>query len=190
MSRVDSEAFNPYSSPLTGPEATDPFQQDDTRIRQQFIDCEANVKTIAGLLTLGGIALAGACMFLGFVSLGYRGVVGQLPYFVLATLLGSMGTAQIVVGFQVGSFHPSARIWAILFCSLWLLFIPIGTFFGGACLWYLARPAAKHVFTREYLNVIQRTPDVQFRTSYLSWGILIIVLLATMGLFVAVSFRL
>lgn len=187
MSQHDSESFNPYSAPLSGPEFSDPFQQDDTRIRQQFIDCEANLKTIAGLLTLGGIALAGACMLWGFVSLVDRGVVGQLPYFVLVTLLGFMGIAQIVLGFQVRSFHPSARIWAIVFCSLWLLFVPIGTIFGSACLWYLARPAAKYVFTREYLDVIQRTPDVQFRTSALSWGILIIVLLAILGLMIAVS---
>ena len=58
MSQRDIEAFNPYSAPLTGPESSDPFQQDDTRIRQQFIDCEANLKTIAGLLMLGGAGLA------------------------------------------------------------------------------------------------------------------------------------
>lgn len=189
MSQQDSESFNPYSAPLTGLEFSDPFQQDDTRIRQQFIDCEANVKTIAGLLTLGGIALGGACLIWGFFSLVDLGVVGQLPYFVLATFLGFMGIAQIVVGFQVRSFHPSARIWAIIFCSLWLLFIPIGTFFGGACLWYLVRPAAKYVFTREYLDVIHRTPHVQFRTSYLSWGILIIVLLAILVPLVVGSLR-
>lgn len=124
MSQRDFEAFNPYSAPLTGPESSDPFQQDDTRI------------------------------------------------------------------FQLQSFRPSARIWAIVFCSLWLLFVPVGTFFGSACLWYLARPAAKYVFTPEYLEVIRRTPHVQFRTSGASWGILVIVLLAIIGLMVAVSFRL
>lgn len=49
MSQHDPESFNPYSAPLSGPEFGDPFQQNETRIRQQFIDCEANVKTIAGL---------------------------------------------------------------------------------------------------------------------------------------------
>ncbi|GEM_PF-1478541 len=187
MSQLDAESFNPYSAPLSGPEFSDPFQQDDTRIRQQFIDCEANVKTIAGLLMVGGIILVGPCSMIGFIYAANHGLAGHL--LAVAFLLPAfLGIAQLVVGFQVRSFHPSARIWAIVFCSLWLLFVPIGTIFGSACLWYLARPAAKYVFTREYLDVIRHTPHVQFQTSALSWGILAIVLLAVMGLIVAVSF--
>ena len=135
---------------------------------------------------IGGIILVGPCSMIGFTYAANQGLAGHL--LAVAFLLPAfLGITQLVVGFQLQSFRPSTRIWAIVFCSLWLFFVPIGTIFGSACLWYLARPAAKYVFTPEYLEVIRRTPHVKFRTSSLSWAILAIVLLAIMGLLVAVS---
>ncbi len=128
MSQLDAESFNPYSAPLSGPEFSDPFQQDDTRIRQQFIDCEANLKTIAGLLTLGGVALAGACMLFGFVSLADRGTVGQLPYFVLATLLGGHWNCSDRYRFSSSFIPPECQdlgdsilLFVAALCSHWNL---------------------------------------------------------------------
>ena len=183
MNVHESESFNPYAAPQIGPEVADPFEQDDTRIRQQFIDCEANLKTIAGLLVLGGVILAGSCVIPGFLFLAQQGLDG-LGAAAIIGVPAILGIVQFVVGLQVRSFRPSARIGAIVLCSLWLLFIPFGTMIGGACLWYLARPAAKYVFTQEYCDIIQRTPHVEFRTSRASWGILIAVLLGILGLIV------
>ena len=46
LDTAESESFNPYAAPLVAPEPPDPFQQDDMRIRQQFIGCESNVRSI------------------------------------------------------------------------------------------------------------------------------------------------
>ena len=183
MNDHESESFNPYAAPQVGPEFADPFEQDDTRIRRQFIDCEANIKTIAGVLMFGGVLLAGSFAIPGFVFIAHHGRagLGAAAIMMVPTILG---IAQFVVGIRVRSFRPSARTGASVFCSLWLLFIPFGTIVGGGCLWYLARPAARYVFTQEYYDIIQRTPHVEFRTSSASWGILIIVLLAILGLIV------
>ena len=185
MSTAESHSFNPYSAPLVGPETVDPFQQDDIRIRHQFIDCESNIRTIASVLILGGLILA---IIFGYFSLNYfsHRDSSNLAFAALFGVLALLGLAQLVVGIQVRSFRPRARILAIIYCLLWLFFIPFGTIFGTACLWYLVRPAANYVFTPEYLEVIRKTPHVYFQTSAVSWGILITVLVAILTL-VAIS---
>ena len=155
------------------------------RIRRQFIGCESNVRSIGGVMILGGLILA---IVFGFFSviyshLGYRYGFGS--YLGLAAFFGVialLGVVQLIVGIGVGRFRARHRIGAIIFCALWLLFIPLGTIIGGACLWYLLRPAAKYIFTAEYRDVIQRTPHVHFQTSAVSWGILIAVLVAILAL--------
>lgn len=189
MNVHESESFNPYAAPQIGPGVADLFQQDDTQIRRQFIDCEANLKTIAGVLLLGGVFLAASCVIPGFLLISQQGLDG-LEAAAIMGVPAILGIVQFVVGLQVRSFRPSGRIGAIVFCSLWLLFIPFGTIVGGACLWYLVRPAARYVFTQEYCDIIQRTPHIEFCTSRASWGILIIVLLGILGLIVVSNLRL
>ena len=181
MGIPESESFNPYAAPLVAPETFDPFQQDDIRIRQQFIDCEGNVRSIAGVLIFGGLILAGVFGIFSITSY----LPGYSPNPALAALfavLALLSVAQLVVGIQVRRFRQQARIGAIFFCVLWLLFIPFGTILGGACLWYLLRPAAKYVFSPEYLEVIRKTPHIQFQTSAVSWGVLIMMLVGVLTL--------
>lgn len=188
MSIPESETFNPYAAPLVAPETLDPFQQDDMRIRQQFIGCEGNVRSIGGVMILGGLILA---VVFGFFSVIYfsRGVDVHFPFAAFFCVLALLGVVQLIVGIGVGRFRPRHRIGAIIFCSFWLCFIPFGTIIGGACLWYLLRPAAKYVFTAEYRGVIQRTPHVHFQTSAVSWGILITVLVAFLAFVAGSVFR-
>ncbi|MEJ7589932.1 MAG: hypothetical protein WKF77_00120 [Planctomycetaceae bacterium] len=143
MGTAESHSFNPYAAPLVAPETFDPFRQDDLRIRQQLIDCEGNVRSIAGVLILGGLILT---IVFGILSVVYFPNGGNADL-ALASLFGVhalLGIAQLTVGIRLRSFHPGARIGAIIFCVLWLLFFPLGTIIGGACLWYLVRPAAQY----------------------------------------------
>ena len=155
------------------------------RIRQQLIDCEGNVRSIVGVLILGGLILT---IVFGILSVVYvsHGGNADLALAALFGVLALLGIAQLTVGIRLRSFHPGARIGAIIFCGLWLLFFPLGTIIGGACLWYLVRPAASYVFTPEYREVIRKTPHIHFQTSAVSWGMLIILLVSILGL-VAIS---
>ena len=182
MGIPESDAFNPYAAPLVAPEPFDPFQQDDVRIRRQFIGCESNVRSIGVVMILGGLILAIVFGFLSVIWLaGGDGIDLALAAFF--GVIALLGVVQLIVGIGVGRFRPRHRIGAIIFCAIWLLFIPLGTIIGGACLWYLLRPAAKYIFTAEYRDVIQRTPHVHFQTSAVSFGILIAVLVAILALF-------
>lgn len=155
------------------------------RIRQQFIDREGNVRSIAVALIVGGLILT---IVFGILSVIHFSN-GDRTDFPLATLFGVLallGVVQLIIGIGVGRFRPRHRIGGIICCVVWLLFIPLGTIIGGACLWYLVRPTAKYIFTTEYRDVIQRTPHIHFRTSAVSWGILITVWVAILAL-VAIS---
>ncbi|MBC7966757.1 MAG: hypothetical protein H7Z17_12635, partial [Fuerstia sp.] len=101
MGTSESETFNPYAAPLVGTETVDPFQQDDTRIRQQFIDCEANVQSISVVLILGGLIVTGVFGVLTSMWVASR----DIRDLVLATFFGVLallGIGQVIVGVQVG----------------------------------------------------------------------------------------
>ncbi len=180
--------FNPFAAPQTGPEVFDPFQQDDARIRQQFIDCEANIASIASLTIFGGGVLTavfaiGTFLF-GVSTAGGRTSDGRLAILCLA--LATIFLGQLAVGIGLNNRRPWSRIGAIVVCTVWLLFFPLGTIFAAASIWYLVRPAAKYVFTPEYDAIVRRTPGVRFSTSKFSWGLLGLALLGFLA-FVAIS---
>lgn len=183
MSIAESDTFNPYAAPLVGRETVDPFQRDDALIRKQFIDCEGNIRSIASLLILGGLILA---FVFGFFSVDFvaRGDSADVALAALFGVIALLGAAQMIVGIRLQSFRPRARIGGIVCCVLWMFFIPIGTIIGGACLWYLVRPAAKYVFAPEYREVIRKTPHIRFQTSAVSWVFFIIMLLSLLTLIV------
>ena len=53
---MESSAFNPYAAPE---EQTLPdLPADHLAFRQQFIHCESNIKSIAGLMILGGFLVS------------------------------------------------------------------------------------------------------------------------------------
>ncbi len=169
-----SEAFNPYAAPQIGPEEADPFQQDDRTVREKFIDCEANIKSIGGLIVLGGTIIAGVCGIMALVSIADDSFAG----FALCAVIFGCGVGQAVVGVGVNRLRTWSRPVAVAVCGFWMLAVPLGTIIGGASLWYLARPTAKYVFTHEYREIIQRTPGVCFRTSVFAWSLLAFVVFA------------
>ena len=172
------ESFNPYAAPQAGPETPDPFHQSDRLVREQFIDCEANVRTIGGLLQIGGLIVAGVCGVMTVV------IAAENILFALAIpgLLTCCGIGQVVIGFGVNSFRTWARPAAAVNCALWMLAFPVGTIIGGASLWYLVRPAARYVFSAEYPEIIHNTPGVHFRTSAVSLGLLVFVVVIAGGI--------
>ncbi len=177
-------AVNPYEAPMSEFQAADPFQDDDISVRRQFIDCEANIRSIGGVTVFGGLLLMILSVVFAYATLGSGS--GPLSVFALVACCGVclLAVSHVAIGIGLQRFRTWARIGAIALCVLWLPFIPIGTIFGGTSLWYLVRPAAKYVFTPTYKQIIHRTPHVYFRTSSTSWGLLFLVLIGG-GAFIA-----
>ena len=177
---MESSAFNPYAAPEEQVSPDSLSASDPEVIRQQFIHCESNIKSIAGLMILGGLLVS---LGLGVAaSLALAAVHNLEPLtalFLVAVILA--GFWQIYTGIQLRRLKLTSRIPAAIASGLWILFVPVGTILGGVSLWYIVRPAASFVFSEEYAEVIRKTPEVGASTSIAGWSLLMIVL-ALIGL--------
>lgn len=183
--------LNPYAAPVGSLDPFDPLGGDDISVRKQFIDCEANVRSIGSVLTIGGLAVVMVFGIVGWMFFVDRHTQPKSFWIALLCWIPvAIGVSQIFVGFGVRRLDNRHRIGAIVFCALWILFVPVGTLIGGVSLWYLLRPAATYVFTKQYRNIVERTPIVEFSTSVLSWILLAIVLAGGFGAIMLFSWRL
>lgn len=177
---MEPTAFNPYAAPEEQALSGSLLPLDPKAVRRQLIHCESNIKSIGGLMILGGLLLS---LGLGVAaSLALAAVHNLEPLtalFLVAVILA--GFWQIYTGIQLWRLKLAARIPAAIACGLWILFVPVGTILGGVSLWYIMRPAASFVFSDEYAEVIKNTPDIGASTSIAGWSLLMIVL-AIIGL--------
>lgn len=181
MHSVDED--NPYAAPVGEMPFENPFDGPDAALRRQLIDCEANLRSVAHLLILGGVLLS---VLIVLVAGLFPGLAADGRIAVILLLFLVLAPIQMATG--VGLLHrrPWARSVAIVCSGLWLLVFPVGTILGVASLFYLMRPAATLVFDPRYQDVIGRTPEVEFRTSVFGWVLLMVIFAAGSG-FVAWS---
>jgi hypothetical protein len=186
---MEPTAFNPYAAPEEQVLPGSSLPSDPTAVRKQFIHCESNIRSIGGLMILGGLLVS-----LGFALAAIDPFAGTGPsanlkrlgllLFVLA------GFWQILTGIQLRRLKLSARTPAAIACGLWILFLPVGTILGSVSLWYIMRPAANFVFSEEYADIVRQTPEVGASTSIAGWSLLMLVLLGVgLALLAATFFR-
>jgi uncharacterized membrane protein (DUF2068 family) len=169
---------NPYAPPVGEMPVDNVFDLPVAELRRQLIDCEANLRSVARLLMLGGVLIPVVVLLVLTLANGL--IAAILLLFLL------LFPIQIVAGVGLLRRRPWARTLAMLCSALWLPVFPVGTVIGAASLFYLLRPAAALVFDPRYQEVIRRTPEVEFRTSVFGWVLLLVVLSGGIG-FVAWS---
>lgn len=173
---MEPKAFNPYAAPDEQTSTGSLLASDPETVRRQLIHCESNIKSIGGLMILGGVLMS--CGF-GMAAVNISGAMDDLwralwAIFLLGVILA--GIWQIYMGLQLRRLKMSSRVPAAIACGIWIVFIPVGTILGGVSLWYLLRPAASFVFGEEYAEVIRKTPEIGASTSIAGWSLLMIVL--------------
>ena len=177
---MEPTAFNPYAAPEEQASSGSLLPSDPATARKQFIHCESNIKSIGGLMLLGGLLVSFGFGLAASVAIAVGGFDGGFRAgFLIAIVLA--GLWQIYTGFQLRRLKMSSRIPAAIACGIWILFVPVGTILGGVSLWYILRPAASFVFSEEYAEVIRNTPEVGASTSIAGW-ILLLLVLSVMGL--------
>lgn len=182
---MDPSAFNPYAAPEEQALSGSLLSSDSLETRKQFIHCESNIKSIGGLMLLGGALVSFGFGMAASVAISVGGIDGGFRAgFLMAVVLA--GLWQVYTGFQLRRLRMSSRIPAAIACGIWILFIPVGTILGGVSLWYILRPAASFVFSEEYAEVIRNTPGIGTTTSTAGW-ILLVVVLSAMGLALLVA---
>lgn len=174
---MEPTAFNPYAAPEEQAFPGSLAASDAEVVRRQFIHCESNIKSISGLMILGGLLIScGFALATADVFTGSNGDFWSSPrgLFFLSVILA--GIWQIYAGIQLRRLKLTSRVPAAIACGLWILFVPVGTILGGVSLWYILRPAANFVFSKEYAEVVRCTPEVTTSTSIAGWSVLLVIL--------------
>lgn len=179
---------NPYAAPATVVAGETPLLNDPEAVRREHITHEASVKSVGTLYLLGGIIFAGCAIFYAYelMSGGLDSTWG------LVASLAAMTALQLWLGIGLRKLRKSARAGAAILSAIGLLGIPIGTIVSAYILYLLMSRKGNMVFSPEYQQIIELTPNVKYKSSRVMWIVLIVfvlVVLAIAGLaiFAAVS---
>ena len=82
-----------------------------------------------------------------------------------ALFIMGLGVGQGFIAFGLRNLKSWGRIPAALFAGIGLLAFPIGTLINGYILYLLLSAKGRMVFSAEYREIIQQTPEIKYRTS-------------------------
>ena len=148
-------------------------------VREEHIKHEASLRSIGVLYYIIAffILIAGVIMVVGAVGSIGQGVEN-------AALVTGMAAFYIVFGaimFWIGRGYRQLRRWVripgTIFAVLGLLSIPIGTLINGYILYLIYSQKGRTIFSDEYQEIREATPEVKYKTSMLVWVFLAILIL-------------
>lgn len=182
---------NPYAAPATVVAGETPLLNDPEAVRREHITHEASVKSVGTLYLLGGIIFAGCAIFYAYAMLS-GGELAKESAWSLVAFLATMTALQFWLGIGLRKLRKPARAGAAILSAIGLIVIPIGTIISAYVLYLLMSRKGNMVFSPEYQQIIEITPNVKYKTSKVVWIVLIVfvlVILAIAGLavFAAVS---
>jgi hypothetical protein len=163
-------------------------------IRKRYLGHEASVKSIGTLYLIGGVfslLISTVYIIAGISSFGDpspSNFAGPALELLVALAVGagflSLGVLQIWSGIGVRKLRPAARIGATVISAIGLLGFPIGTLVSAYFLYLLLSEKGSYVFSDAYKQVIALTPHMRYKTSILTW--IVVILLVSLVLLVIV----
>ena len=141
--------------------------------RKKFLNHEANIRSLALLYYLGGgfTLLLGAFSVVSILkrllsstapAIGGGGLISAI---VIASVLLVVGAIQIWLAKLYRSLDSRAIVPGTILAVIGLLGIPLGTLINAYILYLLHSQEGKAVFSEQYQEIIEVTPDIQYRTS-------------------------
>ncbi|MGJ8652734.1 MAG: hypothetical protein ACSHX8_05635 [Opitutaceae bacterium] len=152
-------------------------------IREAHIKHEASLRSVGILYYIGAFfMLVGGVVGL-FTTVASSSGAGDVPFMVgfLAFYI-VLGVISILVGRGFRNLKRWVRIPGTILAALGLLSIPIGTLINGYILYLMFSAKGKMVFSPEYQEIRDATPEVKYKTSVISWIILIMLVVGILGL--------
>lgn len=154
---------------------------DAEKVRNEYLKHEASVKSVGMLFRIGGLFLIIAAIGSLVSASSAR---DQVQAYVIGAFLLIFGVLQLWVGIGLKSLRPWSRVGAAVISALGLLGFPFGTLINLYILYLLLGKKGKMVFSTEYAAVIQQTPHIKYRTSWVIWvllGFVVLLLLFAFG---------
>lgn len=183
-----SQFDNPFAAPLTQSPAMAPVgayggpSADAEAMRRKYIKHEASIRSVGILYYLGTIILG-----LASIPMLYMALTGEGgPAFGSSerAFITGMGVAYVILAVisyflarGLRALQPGVRIPVGIFAAIGLLQIPIGTLINGYILYLVFSSKGKVVFSDQYRDVVRRTPHIKYKTSLVTWIVLIIFIL-------------
>jgi len=174
---------NPYAAPGT----SDPMEFSEIdEIRYQHLNHEISLKSIGSLYCVSGILV----MLVTVVSVLFlftvkRVTVLLVSYAVLGTLAAFL---CLWIGIGLRRLTPAVRVPALFISVVGLFLFPIGTLMSIYALYLLLEPKGKMVLSGQYQEVVAATPHIQYRTSYVVWIVLVIIIFVILFGWIAETF--
>lgn len=173
----DNLSDNPYAAPTVEVTVAEPT--DAESIRGKYLPHEASVRSIGWLYLLGAanFTLAGCMAGISAFSIGPFDWVSL----VISGVYLGLAIPTAIVGVAVRRLRPWARTAATVLSGIGLLLVPIGTVINGYCLYLLLSAKGKFVFSEEYRRVVEQTPHMKYRSSFLVLLLLVIVVIVVVA---------
>jgi hypothetical protein len=181
---------NPYAAPAAAPGDL-PLLNDPEAVRREHIAHEASVRSIGTLYLLGAIGLTGCTLFYAYAMVS-GGPLAEESAWSLVGFLAVMTALHFWLGSGLRKLKKPARAVAAILTAIGLIGIPIGTIISAYVLYLLMSRKGNMVFSPEYKQIIEITPNVKYKTSKVVWivlGVFALVLIAivVLGIVAAVA---
>lgn len=160
-----------------------PLALNNEETRKEFLNHEASVQSIGFLYYIASFAYACLALAMVFSSEHQQLIVRLL----MMCVLGLFAWGFFWIGTALRKLNQKVRLPATILACIGLLGIPVGTLINGYILYLLHSAKGKMVFSDEYKEVMQATPEIKYKTSILVWVFFIlVVLLILFGVLAAV----
>ncbi|MGB8356489.1 MAG: DUF4339 domain-containing protein [Chthoniobacteraceae bacterium] len=196
-------SWAPLSKILPADNATDsapapPFVlKTAAEIRETYLGHETAIKSMGFLYYIaGGIVSLGALSFLTITVITASSpdgsvnthALGPVPPIFLAVFFGLLAGFYFWLGNAMRRLDPNGTTPAIILAVIGLLGFPLGTLINGYFLYLLLSEQSKMVFSSEYSEVIEATPNIKHKTNRTVLYLVIFVFILTALLVAGVIF--
>lgn len=208
-----TDGSNPYAPPPAGGPPTNPSHNpyappsarigtaggdvgEAEEIRRQYLNHEASIRSVGCLYVWGGIfalVVAGiGVLSLPFVFFMGEGeateAMGGAGFVVIVILLyGGLGALNYWLGKGLRQLDPKVRTLATVLFVIGLIGFPVGTMLSLYFLYLLHSEKGKRVMTPEYQQIVELTPHIKYKTSWIAWLALILLIAFIITVVVLVS---
>lgn len=168
-----SSQLNPYAPPNAEVADVAIVDSEAEAIRREHIKHESSIRSVGALYYLGGgLLIVSAIGLLAANTLEPNSIwIGISAAYVV------FGALSWVIAWHLRRLKSWARVAAIVLSGIGLLGFPLGTLINAYILYLLLSEKGRRIFQADYLDIVEATPHVRYRTSLLVWIVLGILIL-------------
>ena len=170
-------SYDPYAPPSAQIGAAGGDLGEAEAIRRQYLQHEALIRSVGCLYLWGGV-LTLVITALGLVA---------LPFYFLAAnelsdtvrlmgisllglpIYGGLGALNYWIGKGLRRLDPKVRTITTILLMIGLLGFPFGTALSLCFLYLLHSEKGRKVMTEEYQKIVEQTPHIEYKTSWVAW---------------------